>query len=104
MDQMHDDDARISDLAKMFQAKAQARSHAGDPQAFVRLAYIAKSALDRLLGPGNPYSTGLVELCDELDASTLPELDEAAARALPDRYRTAAGLLRNAALQRIHDA
>ncbi|WPB58133.1 hypothetical protein [Xylophilus sp. GOD-11R] len=104
MDQMHDDDARITELAEIFQAKAKARSHADDPQAFVRLAYIAKSALDRLLGPRNPYSIELVELCDELEASTLPEFDAATASGLPDRYRTAAGLLRNAALQRIHDA
>jgi len=102
MAETYDDDRnRIADLVEIFQAKGQARDQrAGDPAGFVRLAYIAKSAVDRTLGPGNAHSAGLVELCDALEpgdgAGSRPALDS-----VTECYRRAAHILRAAAQARL---
>lgn len=102
---MYDDDSRLDGLAQLFQAEARARQrHAGDPQGFVRMAYIAKSALDRTRGSGNRYSASLVDLCDALEGSGTPQIAPRANATLPECYLMAARILQAAALENLRDA
>jgi len=96
---MYDDTSRISDLAHFFQAQGrQSALRANDPETFVRLAYIAKSALDRRLGAGNPHSAALVLLCDSVEDAAAPVPSDG----LAERYRKAAQVLRSVAFENIH--
>jgi len=95
---MYDDDSRITDLAHFFQAQGRQRDlRANDPEAFVRLIYIAKSALDRQLGAGNRHSAGLVHLCDSVETAATPPKSSA----LSERYRMAALIMRAVVLESI---
>lgn len=92
-----DDDSRMTELALIFHGKGQARDQrAGDPEGFVRLAYIAKSAIDRTFGPGNAHSAGLVDLCCAWEGHP----DEGSAT-LSERYLLAATILRQAVRDRL---
>lgn len=102
---MYDDDSRLEGLAQLFQAEARARQrHAGDPEGFVRLAYMAKSALDRTRGVGNRYSASLVDLCDALEGSGMPQIANPEKTTLPECYLMAARILQAAALEDLRDA
>lgn len=94
---MDDDDSRITDLARIFRTLSKAgEMRAADPEAFVRLAYIAKSALDRLLGAANPHSAQLVELCDTLETPETTAAGSVPGQPPPrmaDRYRRASEIL-----------
>ena len=97
---MLDAASRILDFAQWFHAHADGRQlRASDPEAFVRMAYIAKSALDRLLGNGNRHSVNLVSLCDQVQE--LQESRQADIFNISPSYHQAARILRTAAYGRL---
>ena len=97
---MHDAASRILDFAQWFHAHADGRQlRASDPEAFVRMAYIAKGSLDRLFGNGNRHSDGLVNLCDQVQE--LQEHRQTAMFNVSLSYHQAARILRTAAYGRL---
>jgi hypothetical protein len=97
---MYDAASRILDFAQWFHAHADGRLlRASDPEAFVRMAYIAKGALDRLFGTGNRHSQNLVALCEQVQELQERRQNEIFNVSLS--YHQAARILRTAAYGRL---
>ena len=100
---MHDELSRILDFAQWFQTQGDSRQlRANDPEAFVRMAYIARSTLDRALGSDNRYSLRLTALCDQIPSA--PEGQAADSPQVAMGYQQAARILRTAAFDSVNDA
>lgn len=100
---MHDELSRILHFAQWFQAQGDSRQlRANDPEAFVRMAYIARSTLDRALGADNRHSLRLTALCDQIPAAAEGEPADSPQVAIG--YQQAARILRTAAFDSVEDA
>ena len=100
---MHDETSKkILDFAQWFQAHGDSRQlRANDPETFVRMAYIARSALDRALGSDNRHSLRLTALCDQVPVT--PEGEPAHSHQVAIGYQQAARILRAAAFDRLNN-
>jgi len=100
---MHEEHSRILDFAQWFQTHGDSRRlRANDPEAFVRMAYIARSTLDRAFGADNKHSLRLTALCDQVPAATAGEPADSSQVAMG--YQQAARILRTAAFDSVDDA
>ncbi len=101
---MHDEISRkILDFAQWFQTHGDSRQlRANDPEAFVRMAYIARSTLDRALGADNRHSLRLTAVCGQIPAA--PEGEPGDSLQVAIGYQQAARILRAAAFDRVTDA
>lgn len=101
---MHDETSKkILDFAQWFQTHGDSRQlRANDPEAFVRMAYIARSALDRSLGSDNRHSLRLTALCAQVPE--IPDGEPAHSHQIAIGYQQAARILRAAAFDRLDSA